>query len=707
MTVVPDNQLAVMPDLTLMRRHLDLIVGGEARGLVEIAWTDEDQQAALRHARLFHVTDLDAAAHFAAERSATPGVNVYVGAALRREDAHRHRRAKATDVLGTRVVWFDADRDAQGALLGVMKKGAPTCANVATGGVPETRLHGYWQLSELLTDHGELTALLKAIAATLGTDPAVVDPPRVLRLAGSVAWPKKAGRVVELVGYRGAAGTTRTVSLEALKAKFPATVASASGKVADEARPPPNSEVIAGETTINDLRSALAAIPSDDRRLWVRFAHALKPLGDRGRQLWEDWSAKSMAYDPDDAERVWRSAKGERTGYAAVFAEAQRLGWKNPRALITQEPIDDAAPAVAPVRASELLTQEPTARRWLVADLIPAGQVTELRGDGGAGKSTLALQLCVSAVTGAPWLRLPVEHHGPAFYLASEDDADELRRRLFAIAEQATIDRDALGDLLVWPLATEDPALVAQGPMGVGPTARWAQLVAHVEQLRPAVIVLDSRADVFAGEEINRQQVRGFIGRLRELAIRVGAAVVVLAHPSQSGKADRTGNSGSTHWGNAVRSALYLSHVIGHDGEPHGDMRVLSVVKSNYGPGGLTLPLRWQAGVFVSEWTGAAPLSRDEERAKVDELFLILLAERNAQGRIVSDRTGPNFAPAVFAKMPRAAGVTSSGFREAMERLFEANRIAVIEVGRPSNSRKKLIAVTATQEFGILGGAHR
>jgi RecA-family ATPase len=130
-------------------------------------------------------------------------------------------------------------------------------------------------------------------------------------------------------------------------------------------------------------------------------------------------------------------------------------------------------------------------------------------------------------------------------------------------------------------------------------------------------------------------------------------------------------------------------------------------VKSNYGPGGLTLPLRWQAGVFVSEWTGAAPLSRDEERAKVDELFLILLAERNAQGRIVSDRTGPNFAPAVFAKMPRAAGVTSSGFREAMERLFEANRIAVIEVGRPSNSRKKLIAVTATQEFGILGGAHR
>ena len=36
-------------------------------------------------------------------------------------------------------------------------------------------------------------------------------------------------------------------------------------------------------------------------------------------------------------------------------------------------------------------------RQWLVADLIPMGNVTQLSGDGGLGKSLLALQLAVCA----------------------------------------------------------------------------------------------------------------------------------------------------------------------------------------------------------------------------------------------------------------------------------------------------------------------
>ena len=37
-----------------------------------------------------------------------------------------------------------------------------------------------------------------AIAKTLGGDTAVVNPSRVLRLAGSIAWPRKEGRIAEL-----------------------------------------------------------------------------------------------------------------------------------------------------------------------------------------------------------------------------------------------------------------------------------------------------------------------------------------------------------------------------------------------------------------------------------------------------------------------------------------------------------------------------
>ncbi len=38
-----------------------------------------------------------------------------------------------------------------------------------------------------------------AIAAAPGADPAVVNPGRIMRLPGSVAWPVKSGRVAELV----------------------------------------------------------------------------------------------------------------------------------------------------------------------------------------------------------------------------------------------------------------------------------------------------------------------------------------------------------------------------------------------------------------------------------------------------------------------------------------------------------------------------
>ena len=82
--------------------------------------------------------------------------------------------------------------------------------------------------------------------------------------------------------------------------------------------------------TVNDLRSALFSIPSDERDLWVRMGHALKPLGNVGQGLWMVWSSTSDKFDAADAARVWQSFKPNNTGYQAVFAEAPCHGWLNP-----------------------------------------------------------------------------------------------------------------------------------------------------------------------------------------------------------------------------------------------------------------------------------------------------------------------------------------------------------------------------------------
>src|SRR6266516_1776752 len=83
-----------------------------------------------------------------------------------------------------------------------------------------------------------------------------------------------------------------------------------------------------GEPTLGHVKQALDFLPSDDRDLWTRLAHALKPLGNLGRGLWETWSQKSQKYDAKDAARVWRSVRSSRIGYKTVLATAYRAGWQ-------------------------------------------------------------------------------------------------------------------------------------------------------------------------------------------------------------------------------------------------------------------------------------------------------------------------------------------------------------------------------------------
>ena len=51
---------------------------------------------------------------------------------------------------------------------------------------------------------------------------------------------------------------------------------------------------------------------------------------------------------------------------------------------------------------------------------------------------------------------------------------------------------------------------------------------------------------MLAGNEIDRSQVRQFVGLMRKLAIAANGSVVLLAHPSLAGISSGTGLSGST-----------------------------------------------------------------------------------------------------------------------------------------------------------------
>jgi RecA-family ATPase len=322
-------------------------------------------------------------------------------------------------------------------------------------------------------------------------------------------------------------------------------------------------------------------------------------------------------------------------------------------------------------------------RVWHVAGLVPARTVTMLGGDGGVGKSTLALQLAICTAAEQAWLGSAVRP-GRVLYLSAEDDRDELHRRTDQIAVFYGLALERLAALTLWPLIDEDALLVTGAPgHALETTPRWQDLQGLVAAERPSLIVLDSLADFFGGGENERPQVRQFVRLLRSLVAPIDAALVLLAHPSLTGLSSGSGLSGSTAWNNSVRSRLYLSTPADDDGGASApELRTLAVRKSNYSQSGVELKLRWAAGAFINDdpIAGSA-LDRQISADRVDEQFLAMLEAFTVQGRFVSHNTGHAYAPALFARDPDAKGTTSKGFEAAMNRLFRASRISAATRG--------------------------
>src|SRR5947209_799723 len=99
-----------------------------------------------------------------------------------------------------------------------------------------------------------------------------------------------------------------------------------------------------------------------------------------------------------------------------------------------------------PILNLSRLQAVPPAREWAVPDRIPLRQPTLWTGKGGGGKTMLALQLSAATVVGRPWLGMQPQQGG-VVYLAAEDDADELHRRIAAIAEHYGVNLATLQEL--------------------------------------------------------------------------------------------------------------------------------------------------------------------------------------------------------------------------------------------------------------------
>jgi RecA-family ATPase len=338
---------------------------------------------------------------------------------------------------------------------------------------------------------------------------------------------------------------------------------------------------------------------------------------------------------------------------------------------------------------------EPPEREWAVPDRFPLRNVALLSGEGSVGKSILLMQLGVAHVLAKDWLgTLPKP--GPFLLLNAEDDEGELHRRLADIAAHYGATLTELKDHLhILSLAGHDAVLGRPDRSGaIQPTWLFRRLKEAARNIQPTLIGLDTSADIFAGNENDRAQVRQFIGLLRGMAIEANALVIICAHPSLTGIMSGTGLSGTTGWHNSVRARAYMRTLKTEGGaESDRNLRVLEFLKLQYGPTAESLTLRWRNGVFVPE-PKAGSLEKLAADAKADTVFLELVERFTRQGRTVGDKKGHSYAPALFAKEPEAeaAGLRKEALADAMRRLFASNQIHVESYGRPANPHHRIAA---------------
>jgi RecA-family ATPase len=223
-------------------------------------------------------------------------------------------------------------------------------------------------------------------------------------------------------------------------------------------------------------------------------------------------------------------------------------------------------------------------------------------------------------------------------------------------------------------------------------TPFFDQLSTIIEDEGIELLILDTVADIFSGDQNNPIHVRHFVQHaLGRLARQMKGAVIMCAHPSRDGQRQGNGESGSQQWDAALRSRMYLSRpevAAGEGADP--DARILTRKKANYAPRDEQMNLRWQHGVLVSV-DAPGSIDRIAHAVKAERVVKYLLQKTyNSKAWVSASQFSRTYAPKVFSLLPDREGINRHAFEIAMNRLIDSGEVVLEDHGRPSERRTRL-----------------
>lgn len=550
----------LQPDTSAMLTHLEHLFGGYLDGcqdgLIELAWTDSKPSADGRHklnnARMFGTDQLEELVDEAARLNAVPMTNVYIGAALRHPHTAPFARSKDNDAWALTAFYVDLDDPgAATAAKGVYGAAKPTMI-VVTGREPHTRAQLWWRLSEVITDTDAWPAELRGIAAAMHGDSTVTNPGRVMRLAGSIAWPVKEGRVIERTEIAPLKMPGQPVYMaEHLARLFPPVAEGAPSVDADAVDVHRQTNSLGLASKIDDgreryMRDTIAAClieyagsngasPSPQELFemaWPQYERHVDLSARPGRG--KDEFAEKCRYTVDRFERG--DIRGLRTIEDAIAVWSRKSQARDSAAKLPSRP---AQPNIMPTveataetaarfrfeKIGDLRSLPPT--KWLIRNFVPEGGTGIFYGQWAAGKSFVGFDIALHLAYGmSDWHGEPLPGEPCDILIIAREGHQGFIQRIDAFKKHHGIIDDT------------ERVTFMRGAVSFMRDDEFASLCEGIkaQDERYKLVLIDTVARVLPGVDMNEQQtVTLFMERCAILADLTSAAAIGVHHQNKSG----------------------------------------------------------------------------------------------------------------------------------------------------------------------------
>lgn len=430
------------------------------------------------------------------------------------------KRAAAEHIVASFFHWADADSQEAADNIRAFAGPQPTF-NVMTGTTPSPRPHVYWELEEPTRNLEAWTQTQRAIAASLKTDPAVIDAPRIMRLAGTVNWPKpqklEKGYQAEVTGLHIHDPENRPpVSSERMARAFsaaPANTTPTQGMFA-------TNQTDFDNKTRDDYADALRRARTDgEKHTGVRdLAASLAGQGVKYELAQAIVESACPVWD-ENVEDLLRSA------YEKFFRQPPE---------INTEP--DRPQTETPQGLEWFAEIEPsTTDSYHVKNLLGQNALSVVYGPSNSGKTFFVIDLAFHAAAGQPWRGRRVTPSA-VLYLAAEGGRG-VANRIVALRDETKAGpipfalRRAGMDLLK---ETADLQAVYD----------LAQAVKANAPNRPLLIVIDTLSRVMAGgDENSAADMTALIKNIDQLRELTGAHIMLVHHTGKDAARGARGHS--------------------------------------------------------------------------------------------------------------------------------------------------------------------